>query len=493
MKRFGPFLLFLLLVFALYSPLINKSFSSDDFQVLRRVVYARHGILIKGFFRPLSDITLYACYLVVGFRPMLYMIFNLVTHTCIVYMLFLLAGRISWIPAQNRRFFSWLTALFFLSYPFHNEPIVWAVGRASLTSNLCATAAMLVTVSAVKTGWKYFLVCLFYFVAMSGYETVMVLPGIILLLVYDPKIPIRRYIPWVGWLGLALVLHLILRVWVSGVFWGRYGGEMMETNSGVMKYIKVAGRVLLPPMENSGLLIGLFIVLVMVLGAGIFLLWKKRKDNAAGFDNLMRFSGMLVLTLIIPMLFGMSTRTYEGDRLFYFPSDFVAMWLAWLVTALLKRRLAVMASVAIIAYQFTILLVTIHNWYLASRMTKDIISTLQRENRPGKRIYVVNIPEEYHGAHIFRNGFYDGLWMAGVDTSTIRAVDFVRTEQWMNSLPLEPVMKGDRSRFIPPFTSLTFNGGNKEIYREGDTRKLDINPATERVFYWNGNYLEQLR
>ena len=103
MKRSGSFLLFLILVFAIYLPLINKSYSSDDFQVLRRVVYAEHGILIKGFFRPLSDITLYGCYLLAGFHPLLYNIFNFITHSCIVYIIFLIAGRISWIPVENRR------------------------------------------------------------------------------------------------------------------------------------------------------------------------------------------------------------------------------------------------------------------------------------------------------------------------------------------------------------------------------------------------------
>ncbi|HEY4149593.1 MAG TPA: hypothetical protein VGM41_11715 [Chitinophagaceae bacterium] len=493
MKRFGPFLLFLILVFAIYLPLIDKSFSSDDFQVLRRIVYTRHSIFIKGFFRPLSDITLYGCYLLAGFHPVLYNIFNFITHSCIVYILFLVAGRISWVPAENRSFFSWLTALLFLTYPFHNEPILWGVGRGSLLSNLFAVLAMLVAVSAVKTRWKYFLVCLFYFIAMSGYETVMVLPGIILLLAYDRKSSLRSYTPWAGWLGITLVIHLVLRVWVSGVFFGEYGAEMIETKSGVMKYIKVAGRVLLPPMENSSLLTGLFVLLALVFCTGIFLLWKKRTTHAAGFGNFLRFGGMLLLALFIPMLFGMSTRTYEGDRLFYFSSDFVALLLAWMITALFKRRQAIIVSGAIIAYQFSILLVTVHNWYIASGITKNIIATLQTENSPGKRIYVANIPEEYHGAHIFRNGFYDALWMTGIDTSTIRVVNFVRTEQWTGLPRLMPGLAEDGGLFIPPYVTVTFKGKGQGPVRKGEGYSLDINPALERVFYWDGNYLEQIK
>lgn len=497
-KRFKVFFLFLLLVLVIYSPLINKSFSSDDFQIIRRVVFAEHGILIKGFFRPLSDITLYYLnYCFVGFNPLWYNIYNFISHACIAYLVFLIAGRIPWIPADKRRFFSWVSALLFITYPFHNEPVVWAVGRASLMAGLFGALSILAALSDINLRLKYLLVCVFYFIAMSGYESVLVLPGIILLMIYDPKQPLRTYIPWIGWMGITLIIHLVVRVWISGVFTGVYGAEMMSgsSTSYLMKGFKVLGRVLLPPMEHSKLLVALFGVEVIILSACIVALWKKRREKPEGFYGILRFTGMLALALLIPVMFGISTRTYEGDRLFYFPSLIVAWWVSWMMTTLLSKKAAFACAGVFIAYQLIFLLITVYNWHNASRITRDMVSTIKgvKEAMGGrKHVYVVNIPEEYEGAHVLRNGFYDALWWKGVDTSGITAVNYIRTEQRKAAGSLEPRRQTDGRVFIPPFVDLSFSGRTPGVFEQDGKYTLDINPARDRILYWDGNSLKEL-
>jgi hypothetical protein len=298
-------------------------------------------------------------------------------------------------------------------------------------------------------------------------------------------------------MGTTLFIHMVIRVWVSGVFTGRYGAEMMSDEAGsyFMKYCKVIGRVLLPPMENSKLLVALFIVELLVLSACFIILWKKRTAKPEGFYGMGRLSMMLVLALIIPLLFGMSTRTYEGDRLFYFPSIILAWWLAWLITALLKKRAAWVVGAAALLYQLTFLLVTVYNWRNASRITREMVSTIKgvkEETGPGKHVYVINIPEEYEGAHVLRNGFYDALWWKGVDTSGITAVNYIRTEQRKAAGSLSPRQGPGGNVFIPPFVNLSFSGYKTGILKEGDRRSLTINPATDRILYWDGISLKEL-
>jgi len=495
-KRMLIFFFFLAFVMAVYAPLITKSFASDDFAVLRRVVYARHGIFIKKFFRPLSDITLYSNYLVAGFNPVVYNLFNFISHACIAYMVFLVAGRIAWIPEKNRRFFSWLAALLFLTYPFHNESVAWGVGRASLMAALFGVLAMLVAVSAIRPRWKYFLVCLFFFIGLSGYESILVLPGIILLLVYDRRMPLRDYIPWIIWMGSTLIIHLVVRVLVSGVLWGSYGAGMIGVSekTGMMKYLKVAGRILLPPMANPEILTVLCGALAIVLAAGVFLLWKKRDQGPQGLSVLGRFGAMFLLAMLIPLMFGISTRTYEGDRLFYFPSVILALALAWLISASLNRKPALVAGSVLIGYQFVFLQVNIHNWKEASRITRDITGTIKKMSNTGRHIYVVNIPEEYEGAHVLRNGFYDALWLEGVDTSRVTAINYIRTEQRREWRSLEPAKQAGGELFIPPFTDLSFVMDKRGGYQKKDGKYLlDINPATDCVLYWNGQQIKPLQ
>ena len=61
------FLGLLILGLLIYLPVLNKGLLSDDFLVMRRV--GLDGVVfIKGFFRPLSDITLYFNYWMGGFE-----------------------------------------------------------------------------------------------------------------------------------------------------------------------------------------------------------------------------------------------------------------------------------------------------------------------------------------------------------------------------------------------------------------------------------------
>jgi len=497
-KRVGTFFLFLLLVMAIYGPLMHKSFASDDFAVLRRVVFFKHGIFIKGFFRPLSDITLYFNYWLAGFDPVVYNLFNFVSHACIVYMVFLIARRIRWIPAGSRNLFSWLSALLFLTYPFHNESIVWGVGRASLMAALFGVMAMLAAVSDLPSRWKYFLASVFYFIGLSGYESIMVLPGIILLLVYDRALPLRRYVSWVVWMGVTLAVHLVVRVLVSGVLFGAYGGDTMlaagNSNSYGLKYIKVIGRVFLPPMEQSVVLTVLFAALVVVWAIALVILWKRRKEDAKGPASLGRLSIILLLSLLIPIMFGVSTRTYEGDRLFYFPSVFTAMWIAWFLIIFFRGKQVFIAAAAVLLYQVVFSVIAVHNWQRASAITEHLIEAIKNRPQPRRRIMVVNVPQEYEGAHVLRNGFYDALWLQGVDTSLVRAVNYTSTEQ-MRRQPrvIRPQYKNGQW-IIAPEVTVEYARGAAVVSGSSDTGFLLLADSLDTdIYYWNKEKLLPLQ
>src|ERR1700730_9872989 len=74
-----PLFLFTATSFLLYLPVLNRYFVSDDFKVLRRVCFD-HIILIKGFFRPLSDLSIYMNYRLGGLEPEVFNSFNILVH-----------------------------------------------------------------------------------------------------------------------------------------------------------------------------------------------------------------------------------------------------------------------------------------------------------------------------------------------------------------------------------------------------------------------------
>ena len=173
------FLGFLALGLIIYFPVLNKGLLSDDFLVMRRV--GLEGVVfIKGFFRPLSDITLYFNYWMGGFEGIYYTSFNLLLHVFGSFFLYLFCKRWNGLPATNRKYFAILVGLLFLTYPFHNESVVWGVGRASLLAGFFGIAAMLVSVSNLKFSWQLVWANLFYFIGLTAYESIFLLPAMIM-------------------------------------------------------------------------------------------------------------------------------------------------------------------------------------------------------------------------------------------------------------------------------------------------------------------------
>src|SRR6266705_830143 len=130
-KTSVPLLFFIIGALILFFPIINRSFASDDFLVLKRVGIDKI-IRIKGFFRPLSDITLYLNYLAGGFNPVGYYLFNILLHGINSFLLFQFSLKWKWTTNDSQqRVYAFIAGLLFLTYPFHSEGITWILGRGS--------------------------------------------------------------------------------------------------------------------------------------------------------------------------------------------------------------------------------------------------------------------------------------------------------------------------------------------------------------------------
>src|SRR5580692_2818732 len=85
-------LLFCVLSVVFFFPNLSRTFASDDFEVIRRVGMDRR-LLIPGFFRPLSDLTLLGNYLVWGWHAWGYYLFNILIHGVNSYLVMVLCLR----------------------------------------------------------------------------------------------------------------------------------------------------------------------------------------------------------------------------------------------------------------------------------------------------------------------------------------------------------------------------------------------------------------
>lgn len=487
------FLLMLCLGLLEYALVLDKGFASDDFSVLYRIIH-QNSFLQSGFFRPFSDISLYACYLIGGLHPFVYNLFNILLHISSAFLLFKIAtGYLEKEPDASAMGVA--AALLFLCYPFHNESIVWVVGRASNLSCFLGFLSLYVALGQNNLRSRLLFSALLYFVAMSTYETVTPLPGIVLVLLYKKEHPYSYYLKWVLAFSLALALNLGLRLAISGNVVGEYGSRIFDPSipGNLLKFAKTFGRLWLPPMQSATILV----MLTSLVGA-VLLVLSRRVMTQKNIQSVI-YSRLLMafcLSCIVPFLFGLSTRTIEGDRVLYFPSFFLAFWLAYSGKLLIRKTHQFGWLLGVLAYWIIFLEINNYTWTRADAITRKMVHALIRINQEdltGSRKIILNIPEEYKGAHVLRNGLYDAVLLNGGDTSGIDLAGFQGpSENALQQILVKPVRKD----------SLTWFGDYAAISNSGilwlpvknttDTLKVQSNNQ-DLVYYWNNHDLVRWR
>src|SRR5664279_1555859 len=141
--------------------------------------------MVKGFFRPLSDLTLYFNYLVGGLNPAGYYLFGILLHGINSFLLFKFCQKWKWTSnkyTQDR--YAFIAATLFLCYPYHNESIVWILGRASSMASTFGILSLILLVTALPERIKILSVCVCFFIGLTSYESILVLPLMILVIQY---------------------------------------------------------------------------------------------------------------------------------------------------------------------------------------------------------------------------------------------------------------------------------------------------------------------
>jgi hypothetical protein len=463
----------------------GRSFASDDFEVIHRLVMV-HRFWITGFFRPLSDLSLWGNYLAGGLHPAGYYLFNIVVHgvnAFLVYRFFC-----AWAP-EGRSAYGLPAALFFLAYPFHSEGIDWILGRGASLCTLFSLAALLVLVNGRAGRWKLFWAGLLYFTGMAAYEPAILLPffGIVVL---TERGAMRREIRnWLLVMGSVFILHLLLRIGLGGSVAGDYGGAFFRALSPVPgNAVKVMGRLFLPPMEDTRLMIALCVLVVVGLVAALVVL--VRRSGVPERRYLFALLLLLTIACLFPVITAVSTRTTESDRMLYLPSVFLCGLLSFLVVELVKRRFwRVAVCGVLLGYMVFFLERANGNWVRASTVTRAILRDAGA--RATGRMLVIDLPDELDGAFIFRHGFPEAcglLWPA--DPAPVVVSHIARDEAMGLPDSILPVRDGGVTR-IAPLVTIAPLGPDSLLVRYKDSSWRA--GGADRVYFWNKRGLRLFR
>lgn len=491
MRNLLVILLFGVVTVLLYFPVLGNGFLTDDYASLYRLLIEKR-VLFEGMVRPLIDISFYFNFLISGLHPVSYYIFNLCIHALTCYMVYRAALDLPLFTARRQAVFALTAGFLFLFYPFHNEGVVWLSGRLSSMAALFGLMAIHFSLTK-KWPWNFVLAAICWFIGLFAYESIIVLPAVVLLCEWikfrDMRRAARSLVAWAA----AGVVWLGMRYLLAGTLLPGYGKGGLAGDPVVLRFAKVFGRCFLPPEENTMLMTILFAGVAVLIGVVHVLVWRRKSPSlgqrggiggrgfAGATAGLRRDFGdqrrggvyfaleMCFLLALLPAIaFEVSTRTSEGDRLLYFPSCMLCLLAGAVLLSLLpgKRwRLLLCGAYAVASVVF----ITGNNrrWVFASRAAESTLVMLRRA--PG-RVVLVNAPDEWEGAYIFRNNFNQGLVVNGIDTNKVRVHHFLTRLEYLRVKDRIGPVRKDSSIFIYPATWISLDS---------------VRARVDSVYYWD--------
>jgi hypothetical protein len=448
-------------------------------------------LLVPGFFRPVGDLTLKWTWQLFGFQPFYFFLGNALLHSVNSWMLFLVCRRI-YVDRENALWFACIASAIFFSYHSHGEAILWSIGRGISLATFFALLAMAIFVSRIHEGWKVLLVSLCYFIALACYESAALLP-VVLWFISRSRPVERSFRKWWVALSIALLASVILREIYSGGVWMAYKGSIFwkDAASYVSDTVKIILRVFTPSFNKPLLFATVGSVVIGAVALFIFLRRKKMLADAASRNMLMVALGGLLCSLPVAMVFSISTRTTEGDRLLYFPACFFAMLIALLLMQFRALTARWLVFLGIIVIQITFLLQTRNNWMRASAYAKQVIKKISAEK--SGPLYIINMPEEIKGAYIFRNCLLEALPFYGVDAHDVHVVNRIGyVEAQQKEGPIVPEGNKD-SILIWPQTAIIHRGDSVIAIKGSRTAIAPRDASLRSILFWNKEELRSLR
>lgn len=489
LENAGILLLMLLLSVVCFYDVLWLNFFSDDFHVMHRLTID-NIFWAPGFFRPLSDATLLFSYYTFGYDAFGYRLFNVLLHGINGFIFYKTLQNVLEVKEQQKAVVAFVASLFFITYPFHTESIIWIVGRASLVANTFGILSLYFFFSKMKYKLRIFLSCLCYFIGLASYESILVIPGMIFFAGWYYRSLRAAFVAIIPYAA-TLVVHLVVRLSVAGVFAGNYGKDMFGENQTnyAAKFFKSFGRLFVPPIQSTTLLFIAFAAAFTLVAATFYVVYQNRRKHFHFYLLLWLF---LLVAHIVPTMFGIDTHTSDGDRLLYFPSYFLAGIIAFFLCLFSRSTRSFFAvSAALVAVGVLLIKHNNRNWIKADVAISEILTAIKEQN--GKPHYFINMPDAVKGSFIFRNGLYEALEIKRIQHK-VKVINYLRHEQTV-AMPANTEMEtvSDLGMHIAPVVTIKGDAFLVDVMVDGKelTKEVKRDPSAA-VLYWNRNKVVSL-
>ncbi|PIE52173.1 hypothetical protein CSA37_07960 [Candidatus Fermentibacteria bacterium] len=385
-----------------FSQTLFYGFVSDDFYLINRVeeegfYFCWGGESNTSFFRPAVVLSFAVDHWIWGKGAAGYHMTNILWHLVCSVLVFILAGEV-----LGNRIQALSAGVLFLFLACHSESVAWISGRTDILATVFALAALIFFIRG------RFLSTVFFALGLLAKESVIITPLICLLLAVNLKqFSARRLLPAAS--GAAMLLYIAVRFAVSPELASRSGFsfQLQEIPENLLRY---CFRVFVPPVSESLRPFSaehpLMIPFLVMSAAAV--VWFT-SDRSRERRQTVVLAGCFFAALLPVLFMKVSFFDSRSERFLYFPGVFAVILLVRWAFAVLAEKKALVLLIIVTVVQAAGLQSSLLNWKRAGEMCDDI--TRELAELDPEAVTLVNIPDSYNGAYVFRNGLNEAVSM----------------------------------------------------------------------------------
>ncbi|MFA5211278.1 MAG: hypothetical protein WC414_02105 [Patescibacteria group bacterium] len=506
-KHFLTFACLFFIAFVFFGLNLKNDFLSDDWDFLYWAKNNQKNILTYfgtnylgshdgGSFRPLLNVFWLSFYNFFGLNSLFYHLASLFLHIVNAGLLYFLVLKINFFKNfKQKNLLAILSAILFLIMPNKSEAVVWTAAIGDLLATFFFLLSLLFLFFAeekekVKKVLFFFFSLFFFLLSLFSKEMAICLPLIVFLyFIYSFLLDENKNLKKI----LIILFKTMLYFFVLFLFFywrfkaiGLFLADYREENTETISLFSLFNSQIsfLTAMFFTGIWrvkITLFIMQYKILFLLVFLFFaffSYFKDKKIFLINLFLFLIYLFSTIAISRFLldlNLNYLSEEGSRWLYLPSLFFVILFLFIVLSIFsqfsKKNQFYFLIVLFLFFAFLgkELIINNLNWQKATKISQNIILNSEKILLTEKYDGVVlsGLPDNYHGAYIFRNNFKEALELKTNLKPDMIVVKFRTLFDLKNKFAVEKIQK-DRIIFLE-------EKGSKNIIADKDFYSVDYN------------------
>lgn len=461
------FIIFFSVSFICYNNVLNVGLFSDDFFWIDR--YNKWGFsgfkfnFNDDFFLPISHFFQIVILKIFGINNIFFHFTNIFLLSTIGYFLRIAISYFGKLfNVENLNHIPLLISLLFITSPYNTEVMNWYTAQSYLISTLFFVISFNFYLKfKLYSKFNYLTYSLIaFFVSIFSKEISLVLFPIVFvieLFTANFKSLLKNSL----YFFIVVLIYFIVRAIFFNDIIGGYGFNIHTNYSlglvfnNILAYIsKFFGyhRYLNNAIDYYKLI---FIISYSLLMISVLIFYFSRKTL---LKPLILLFCLFILSLIPVINLETSfLENLQSDRYGFLPSIFAYTTIVFLISSIVKKIKFTIAIVSIlIGLNITLTIITNKNWIIAEKIKNEFYSQIIKRVNHNECNIFLNLPDNYRGVYIFRNGFKDFLKLKNI---YFKNVDFISLQNIVNedfNLVVDMkqdsiIIKSDRQNYFMTF------------------------------------------